>query len=163
MEMLYGKPPELFRNEEELRQLWSAPDTRTPLLQGLAERGSGHDQLADMQWIIDGEKSDIFDVLAHIAFARAPLTREVRAASAKVHMNSKFTVKQRAFLDFALEHYVNVGVEELAQEKLTPLLRLQYHNSITDALADLARPDEIGTLFSGFQKYLYEPSASGPG
>jgi type I restriction enzyme R subunit len=46
-------------------------------------------------------------------------------------------------------------VEELDQEKLTPLLRLKYHNSIADALADLGKAEEIGQVFSGFQKYLY--------
>jgi type I restriction enzyme R subunit len=48
-----------------------------------------------------------------------------------------------------------VGVGELDQEKLTPLLRLKYHNSIADAVADLGRADEIGAIFSGFQKHLY--------
>lgn len=53
-----------------------------------------------------------------------------------------------------------VGVEELDQEKLTPLLRLKYHDSIADAVADLGKPDEIGDLFTGFQKYLYQPATA---
>jgi hypothetical protein len=52
--------------------------------------------------------------------------------------------------------YVSVGVEELDQEKLTPLLRLKYHDSIADAVADLGKPEEIGRVFFGFQKYLYQ-------
>ena len=48
-----------------------------------------------------------------------------------------------------------VGVEELDQNKLTPLLRLKYHNSIADAVADLGKAEEIGQVFAGFQKYLY--------
>jgi type I restriction enzyme M protein len=63
--------------------------------------------------------------------------------------------KQRVFLDFVLSHYVSVGVEELDLEKLTPLLRLKYQNSIADAVADLGRPEDIGALFAGFQRYLY--------
>ena len=39
---------------------------------------------------------------------------------------------------------MNVGVEELDQEKLTPLLQLKYHDSIADAVADLGKPEEIG-------------------
>ena len=84
MEMLFGKLPEFFKNEDELRALWSAPDTRAKLLQGLAEKGFGHDQLAEMQKIIDAEKSDLFDVLAYVAYALPPLTREERAAKRKV-------------------------------------------------------------------------------
>jgi type I restriction enzyme, R subunit len=53
-----------------------------------------------------------------------------------------------------LSHYVKVGIEELEQEKLTPLLRLKYNNSIADAIADLGRPEEIGKVFAGFQQYL---------
>ncbi|HBU26312.1 MAG TPA: hypothetical protein DEB19_03065 [Synechococcales bacterium UBA8138] len=41
-------------------------------------------------------------------------------------------------------------------QKLTPLLQLRYQNSISDAVADLGKPEEIGILFSSFQKYLYE-------
>jgi type I restriction enzyme R subunit len=47
-----------------------------------------------------------------------------------------------------------VGVEELDQQKLTPLLRLKY-GAIQDAVADLGLPEEIGRAFAGFQKYLY--------
>jgi type I restriction enzyme, R subunit len=48
----------------------------------------------------------------------------------------------------------------LGQEKLTPLLRLKYHNSIADAVADLGKPEEIGKVFSGFQRYLYAKAAA---
>jgi type I restriction enzyme R subunit len=53
----------------------------------------------------------------------------------------------------------SVGVEELDQDKLTPLLRLKYHNSIADAVADLGKLEEIGKVFAGFQKFLYETVA----
>ncbi|HOY58813.1 MAG TPA: DEAD/DEAH box helicase family protein [Verrucomicrobiota bacterium] len=158
MELLFGKLPEFFHDEEELRLIWSVPDTRKRLLQGLAEKGFGHDQLSEMQRIIDAEASDLFDVLAHVAYSRTPLTREVRAANARVYINTRFSAKQQVFLDFVLEHYVVVGVEELDPEKLTPLLRLKYHNSIADAVADLGQPAEIGRVFSAFQQYLYVPS-----
>ena len=155
MEMLFGKLPDFFKNEAELRALWSMPDTRAKLLQGLAEKGFGHEQMIEMQKIIDAEKSDLFDVLANVAYALPPLTREERANRAKVEINAHFNSKQQAFLDFVLSHYVSVGVEELDQEKLTPLLRLKYHDSIADAVADLGKPEDIGRVFTSFQKYLY--------
>jgi type I restriction enzyme R subunit len=159
LEALFGKLPEFFKDEAELRALWSMPDTRAQLLQGLAEKGFGREQMAEMQRIIDAEKSDLFDVLAHVAYALAPLSREERAAKAKVEISTRFNTKHQMFLDFVLSHYVNVGVEELDQGKLTPLLRLKYHGSIADAVADLGRPDEIGRVFSGFQKFLYQEAA----
>ena len=156
MELLYGRLPEFFRDEDELRTLWSAPETRKRLLEGLAEKGFGQTQLAEMQRIIDAERSDLFDVLAHVAYALTPLTREERAAGAKVIISSRFNTKQRVFLEFVLSHYVSVGVEELAQEKLSPLLKLKYNDSIADAQKDLGKPEEIGKVFAGFQKFLYQ-------
>ena len=159
MNLLLGKLPEFFKNEAELRTLWSVPDTRKKLLEGLAEKGFGREQLFEIQKLIDAEKSDIYDVLANVVYFKIPETREVRAAHAKVFINTHFNLKQKAFLDFVLEHYVSVGVEELDQEKLTPLLRLKYNNSINDAIADLGKPEEIGKVFAGFQKYLYQVQA----
>jgi type I restriction enzyme R subunit len=158
VEALFGKLPELFRDEAELRAVWSDPITRARLLQGLAERGFGREQMAEMQRIIDAEDSDLFDVLAHIAYALPPLSREERAARARAEISTHFTGKQQIFLDFVLSHYVRVGVEELDQEKLPPLLRLKYH-APADAVADLGRPEEIRSAFTGFQKYLYQKQA----
>ena len=47
-------------------------------------------------------------------------------------------------------------MEELAGEKLTPLLKLRYNNAITDAIEELGSPEEIRNLFIGFQRFLYE-------
>ena len=156
MESLYGKFPAFFKNEAELRSLWSTPDTRSKLLEGLADKGFGMDQMTEMQKIIDAEKSDLFDVLAFVAFALAPLTREERATRAKLEIQTHFESKQQAFLAFVLAQYVKEGVGELDQEKLSPLLKLKYNNAIADAIADLGKPEEIGKVFTGFQKYLYE-------
>ena len=156
LELLYGKLPEFVRDEAELRALWSSPATRSKLLQGLADKGFGAAQLAEMQSLIDAENSDLFDVLAHVAYALQPIPREARAGHARLYIHSKCTSKQQLFLDFVLQHYVTMGVQELAQDKLTPLLRLRYQNSIADAVADLGKPEAISQLFSSFQKYLYE-------
>ena len=89
------------------------------------------------------------------------LSRMDRATQAKRDVSSKMNYKQQEFVDFVLAHYVTVGVEELSKDKLTPLLRLKYHNSIADAVADLGKPEEIGKIFAGFQRYLYSKASQG--
>ncbi len=81
--------------------------------------------MAEMQRIIDAEKSDLFDVLTYVAYALPTLTRADRAKIAKIEIDTHFNAKQQAFLDFVLAHYVSESVRELDQEKLTPLLRLR--------------------------------------
>jgi type I restriction enzyme R subunit len=156
VESLFGALPNFFKNEDELRAIWSDPATRKTLLLGLADKGFGRPQLAEMQKIIDAENSDLFDVLAYIAYTRAPLTRSQRAVLAKQGINTNYRSNtQLAFLDFVLGHYVEEGVDELDLDKLSPLLRLKYH-AISDAAAELGTPDQIRGVFVGFQKYLYQ-------
>lgn len=64
-----------------------------------------------------------------------------------------------AFLDFVLGQYVKQGVEELDTEKLSPLLRPCYKNAIADPFAELGQPDQLRSLFIGFQWHLYERRA----
>ena len=83
LEVLYGALPEFFKDEDELRCIWSAPDTRQALRAGLADKDFGREPLAEMQKIIEAENRDLFDVLAYVAFAAEPVTRAERAASAR--------------------------------------------------------------------------------
>ena len=155
LEVLYGTLPEFFKDEDELRRIWGAPDTRKALLAGLADKGFGREPLAEMQKIIEAENSDLFDVLAYVAFAAEPMTRAERAATAKAATASEFTDKQQAFVDFVLAQYIKQGVDELDQEKLSPLLKLKYKNALGDAFKELGRPEQVRQVFVGFQRHLY--------
>jgi type I restriction enzyme R subunit len=109
-----------------------------------------------MQKLIDAEKSDLFDVLAYVAFAMPPVTREARASAARNRLHDQFDYKQQQFIEFVLGQYVKQGVGELDQEKLSPLLKLRYRDAIQDAVTDLGPAEQIRGVFVGFQKYLYE-------
>lgn len=155
LESLFGALPEFFRDEDQLRDLWSDPATRKALLSGLADKGFGREALIEMQKAIDAEDSDLFDVLAYVAWTRAPVPRSERARRAKAGINDTYKSNRHlAFVEFVLDHYVEEGVDELDMEKLTPLLRLKYH-AIADAAADLGPPEQIRQTFIGFQRYLY--------
>jgi len=156
VEQLFGELPELFKDEDDLRRLWSDPATRQKLLEGLEEKGYGHTQLDEIKLIINAEKSDLFDVLAYIAFAQPPITREARVLDRKRSIFTRYSdYKQQQFLEFVLSQYVQEGVLELSQEKLPDLLELKYQG-ISDAAAELGNVADIQGMFIGFQKYLYE-------
>ncbi len=155
MEALFGVVPEFFKNEDELREIWSNPETRKKLLEGLAEKGLGKAQLSEMQKMIDAENSDIYDVLANVAYSLTPLTRLERANAAQAKIHQSFENKQEGFLIFVLAQYIKQGVDELSQEKLKGLLELKYQ-SVPEATQILGKPNEIRQLFVGFQKYLYQ-------
>lgn len=165
IEKLFGELPRLFKDEDELRRLWSKPDTRKALLQGLGEKGFGFEQLGEIGRMINADKSDVFDVLAYIAFALPPISRLDRVQERRATIISSYDPKLQAFLDFVLTQYVQQGVNELNQEKLGSLLELKYH-TIDDATSALGSVGIIRDAFVGFQRHLYErpikPSGSEP-
>jgi type I restriction enzyme R subunit len=154
LESLYGTLPEFFQNEDELRTIWSQPDTRKKLLNGLADKGFGKGELAEMQKVIDAENSDLFDVLAYVAFALQRYTRQERADKAKPEIKTHYSDKQQAFLKFVLDQYVKEGVDELDLEKLPALLKLSF-GSIADAECRLGSTISTRTMFVDFQALLY--------
>jgi len=154
VERLFGDIPEMFKSEDELRTIWSRPDTRKALLEGFAEKGYGDEQLTEISRLIEAEKSDLYDVLAYLAYAIKPISREDRTIIHKSLIFSRYTGKQQEFLDFVLEQYVKQGVRELDSDKLKPLLELKYH-AIQDAIAELGNVASIRETFIGFQQYLY--------
>ena len=74
-----------------------------------------------------------------------------------ISIDSASAVDDAALLQKFIAKQNLQGIEELELERLTKLLRLRYHDSIPDAVADLGGDiAEIRNLFSGFQRYLYQ-------
>lgn len=155
IERMFGELPELFKDEDELRFLWSKPDTRKALLDALSEKGYGQEQLDEIKQMIDADNSDLFDVLAYIAFALSPISREQRAKSGQRRIATEYDEKLQLFLSFVLSQYVREGVSELDQAKLPSLLELKYQ-AVSDAAEELGGVSRIREAFMGFQKHLYQ-------
>lgn len=154
IQRLFGDLPELFKDEDELRRIWGRPDTRKALLEGLEEKGYGMQQLANVGKVIEARNSDLFDVLAYIAFQMAPVTRAERVASHRADIFRDYDYRQQEFLRFVLDYYIAWGVGELDTDKLPQLIELKYH-SIGDAVTELGPVSDIREVFVGFQQYLY--------
>jgi len=150
---LFGDIPHFFKNEAELREIWSKPETRKRLLQELSEKGYSKAQLEDLKRMVHGEDSDLYDVLSYVAYHAEIIPRTERASRAKLHLDS-YDPKQQEFINFVLEQYVKEGVSELDDEKLPDLLELKY-NALTNAKQQLGSVKSIRDTFIGFQEWLY--------
>ncbi|MDP9423375.1 MAG: DEAD/DEAH box helicase family protein [Pseudomonadota bacterium] len=157
VQSLFGVLPQLFKDENELRSLWSAPETRKRLLDGLEERGFSRDQLNSIRSVIDAEASDLFDVLAYIAYVKAPETREDRVAFRRADILGDLSPAQAEFLDFVLSQYVEEGEDELDTDKLPGLLNVKYGSASEGVQALGGNVGDVQRTFRGFQERLYAP------
>jgi len=151
---IYGYLPELFKNEAELRKIWSDPRMRRAFLEKLARAGYDWGILKNLQSLVNAENSDLFDVLNYLAYSVKPISRVKRVHQAESKIFSDLNIEQKEFLQFVLEKYIQNGVDELDEEKLPILLNLKY-SAIADAEENLGEIDKIRSLFLGFQKELY--------
>jgi len=152
---LFGELPNFFKNEDELRILWSSPITRKSLLDKLDEAGFGKEELKTLQKLIGAEKSDLYDVLEYVFNSDIkPITREERVSRAEATIFALLNDKQKEFIEFVLSKYIETGVEELDQDKLPILLTNQYQ-SLEDAKEILGDVANISALFIEFQQHLY--------
>ncbi|MXO84754.1 DEAD/DEAH box helicase [Altererythrobacter aurantiacus] len=155
IESLFGQLPSLFRDEVELREIWSDPETRKALLSGLADRGFTGEQLDEIRKLTKGEDSDLFDVLAFIAYAKTPTPRAERVEKRRAGILSRYDERTQEFLDFVLSHYVEEGVDQLDTDNLKGLLTLKY-GSTHDAAVTLGSMKDIRRNFVEFQRELYQ-------
>lgn len=131
--------------------------SRRKLLEALEERGYSRDQLEDLRVMLKGEGSDLYDVLAHIAYTAPLVVRAARAERVKVEMAS-YDAAQQEFLNFVLDQYVRSGSDELDDQKLGDLLQLKY-DALADAKEALGDVATIRSLFIELQEHLYAPLA----
>ncbi len=151
---IYGALPDLFKNEEELRKIWSNPITRKEFLERLFDLGIDLEQLDNIQKVVNAENCDLFDVLSYLSYNTPLITRQQRINNTKENILKGLDEKHREFLNFILSKYEEKGVEELAEEKLPILLNLKY-NSPADAINILGDVSSIRSTFFDFQEHLY--------
>ena len=153
---LFGELPKLFKDEEELRTLWSNPLTRKTLLENLDAAGFPKDDLLTLQKLMDMEQSDLYDVLEYVFNGDyVAMTRDTRATAAQSSLFTSLNNQQKEFIQFVLSKYVEMGVDELDQDKL-PILLTNKYQSLQDAQEVLGDALAIRKLFIQFQAHLYE-------
>jgi type I restriction enzyme R subunit len=157
---LFGVLPEFFKNEDELRKIWSNPRTRKIFLEKISEIGYDSAQLEDLQKIVNAKNSDLFDVLSYISFAKPLLSRQQRVDGCKKIIFEEVDAGQKEFLEFVLQKYIDEGFEELAEDKLAKLLELKY-DSVFDASQKLGGAEKIRSTFFDFQWVLYGDCSQG--
>jgi type I restriction enzyme R subunit len=157
---LFGELPKLFKDEEDLRKLWSNPLTRRTLLENLDAAGFHKEDLLTLQKLVDMEKSDLYDVLEYVFNGDyIAMTREARSKAAEATIFALLNDHQKEFISFVLSKYIDAGVEELDQEKLPILLQNKYQ-SLEDAKEILGDVANISRLFIEFQQHLYNQRAA---
>lgn len=155
VKILFGKIPDFFKNEKDLRTKWSDPKTREELLQKLADGGFSRERLRQVQALTSNEKCDLLDVLEYIAYQIEPMERKARVEMMHDSIMKELAEKQKSFVEYVLQQYVENGVDELAIKQLPELVKLKY-GTVKEACEKMGVDAKtLNRIFVDFQKVLY--------
>ena len=154
MERLLGDLSGLITDEDQLRRVWSDPDSRATFLQQLADRGYDNGRLEDIRRLVDAADSDLFDVLAYVLFNLEPKTRHDRADSVRQDTQSDAREDLKALLITILNAYEAHGERALASDKLGQFLTARF-GSVGEAKVRLGDLPQIKKAFRQMQERLY--------
>jgi len=154
LRMMFGKLPEFFADEAELREKWSSPTTRRELLNQMADQGYGEDVLKQIRSLIDADDCDLLDVLEYIAFQKRPVNRSIRVQKANLFTGNQ-TPEQVSFIQYLISVYVKAGIDELEADRLPKLMANKY-GTILEGTNALGGIEQARGTFYNFQRSLYQ-------
>jgi len=154
LERLFGDLSGLVADEDQLRAMWSDPDSRERLLNQLFDRGYDAGRLDDIRRLVDAEDSDLFDVLGYVLFTHEPKSRHERAEAVRAAGLGGFNHELKDLLIAILEAYEISGVSELATTQLGKFLVARY-GSVNEGKAKLGGLPAAKNAFRSMQASLY--------
>lgn len=156
LEYLVGILDDFFKDEAQLREIWSDPLKREELLEKLRSMQIDEVQLEELTAIFEAKDSDIYDVLAHLSFNLEIKTRSERAFAVhyRKYIEKYQSDKAREFLEFILERYKKDGVKEMGSDKLSTLIKLSGidRNELKEAFDGAVN---IRNGYFGLQREIY--------
>ena len=153
IEEMFGELPAYFHSAEDLRTLWSNPESREALLEKLEQAGYGIEVLKQIRHAIDADTCDLIDVLEYISFATSPMERTERAERLNAYADT-LSQAQRDFIVYLQTAYVASGVEELGTKRLPQLLALKF-GSLPEGIQKMGGPMKARDTYYEAQRVLY--------
>ncbi|MGG5598183.1 EcoAI/FtnUII family type I restriction enzme subunit R [Myroides sp. C8-3] len=131
---------EQYQTIDDFLQRWNESDKKQAIINELEELGVPVSELLEA---VD-KQCDLFDIICHIAYDQAPLTRKERANNVKKrNYFTKYGDTARKVLEVLVEKYEDEGLSNLESMEV---LRVNPFN-------DLGSPVEIIKSFGGRDKY----------
>lgn len=155
LKRIIGDLPSIYQDEHQLRMLWSNPETREELLHNLANIWLDSEQLEDLKKMFEAEKSDIFDILAHISFNSDIKFRAERSEYGEETVEKYKSLKAKEFLEFLLGLYVKNGILEFRKDGLASKIALFNQGQPREIAETFGWMQELKNAYYELQKSLY--------
>ncbi len=130
-----------YASLDDFLTVWNDAERKQVIIEEMAQHGVFLDELAEQV----GRDYDAFDLICHVAFDQAPLTRQERAANVKKrNVFAKYGDQVRAVLEALLQKYSDSGITSVESMDILKV----------DPFSGFGTPMEIVKLFGDKSAYL---------
>ncbi len=147
--------PNFYKDEHQLRELWSNPETREELLNGLYNIWLDKEQLDDLKNMFEASDSDIFDILAHLSYGSDIKYRSERSIYWEEIVDKYDSLKAREFLEFLLALYVKNWILEFRKDSLSSKIQLFNRWQARELAEEFWWVEELKNAYYEVQRSLY--------
>ncbi len=148
--------PEFYKDEHQLRILWADPKTRQDLLKSLSSIWLDKEQFDDLKKIFEAEKSDIFDILAHLSFNLDIKYRQERSKYGLWIIEKYKSLKAKEFLEFLLSLYVKNWILDFRKDNLSSKIALFNRWETREIAEEFWGIAELQNAYLELQRGIYE-------
>lgn len=153
---IFGKLPELYENEHQLRMMWANPETREEILQRLESFGFNVEMQENLKKMFEAEKSDIFDILLYLSYGYDMKNRNERAKNAKDFVKNFDNEMARDFVDFMLDLYARNGIMDFGSRWLASKIELFNRGQAFEIAENFGGIENLRKAYFELQEEIYE-------
>lgn len=153
---IFGKLPELYENEHQLRMMWANPETREEILQKLESFGFNSEMQENLKKMFEAEKSDIFDILLYLSYGYDMKNRDERAKNAKDFVKNFDNEIARDFVDFMLDLYARNGIMDFGSKWLASKIELFNRGQAREIAENFGGIENLRKAYFELQEEIYE-------
>lgn len=145
-----------FGSLTDFLRRWSEAERKQAILDELGNRGVPLEVL--QQAVPNGEDIDAFDLVAHVAFDRKPLTRRERANKVrKRDVFGRYGEQARAVLEALLEKFADHGVQDIEDPKILELPPFDQYGTKTEIRRGIfGGADQYAQAITELEQALYD-------
>lgn len=153
---IFGKLPEIYENEHQLRMMWAHPESREAILQKLESLGLGAEMQENLKKMFEAEKSDIFDILLYLSYGYDMKNRDERAKNAEHFAENFESEMARDFVHFLLDLYERNGILDFGSKWLASKIELFNRGQAREIAESFGGIENLRKAYFELQEEIYE-------
>lgn len=144
---------EQFASLDDFLNKWKGSDRKEAIIAELIEQGVMVEALYEA---VD-KQVDLFDLICHVAYDQAPMTRKERASNVKKrNYFTKYGDQARNVLEALLDKYADQGIENIENIQILTVPPINEFGSVTEIIKAFGSREEYEKAIKELENELYK-------